>query len=269
MSFDPFAKYLIGIDPGPTQSSATKMVCPHGERRYVPESFVTLENSQFYEWLRSEIGSVDILVIEKPENFGMAGGSVLDTMLAVGRCSEIALVANVPVCYVHPRQKMAAAKVATKTQVNAVLKQEYGSGKTGKGTKKNPSLLYGIVDHEWSALAVGYTWSLFEFKEYLGDLDVQTIETVVVTGNDQPRERWRKERDNRRKQSNKDAVVVPPVAPRLAEGKCANPRCEGTSAPGSCKCAASYCRACHQPPGFCDCPEGFQSAGQGTPALPV
>lgn len=252
---------LIAIDPGPAQSAYVRMSIASGEWEVF--DFGTLENSLFMEWLDSMLFSAGAVAVEEPYNFGASGTPVFRTQLMVGRIvQETMQHRRLAVTLIHPRQKLSAVGVMKKSQLNGALRELYGDGsKTGKGTKSNPSQLYGIKDHEWSALAVGHTWIQWDAGLWKGDLDVQTLEPVVDAKDDEPRERWRKERDNKRRLKDKVERKAKPIESRqLADLLYEKAQLQRTY--------STYCRICAQVPGECTCRDGFQPASAPTAPVP-
>lgn len=256
---------LIAIDPGPTRSAYCEFMRVDPASIWVPTKFDTMENSLFLEWFSVHLMKAWFVAIEEPYNFGASGIPVFRTQLMVGRLvQEVMRRESIAVTLIHPSQKLSAVGVRKKTQLNQALRDIYGDGsKTGKGTKEFPSLLYGIKKHEWSALAVGHTWIQWDSGQWKSesDLDVQTLEPVVDAKDDEPRERWRKERDNKRRPKDKVEREAKPVESRqLADLLFEKAQLQRTY--------STYCRICAQVPGECTCRDGFQPASAPTAPVP-
>lgn len=104
------------------------------------------------------------VVIERIESLGMAvGDSVFRTCEWVGRFTQVASVWSAPVDYVYRRDEklcLCGDSRAKDANIRQALIDRYATFdmRTGRGTKKNPDVLYGFRADMWSALAVYTTW---------------------------------------------------------------------------------------------------------------
>lgn len=141
---------IMGIDPGPEQSASviwdtqTKRILGHSQA----------ENSLFkvgikIAWMD---GMFDVCAIEDVSYYGkVLNRSTFDTLKMIGRLQEILEPYSALVEYPSIAYHFCNSRRGVKTsQINKVLEDRYG----GKGIKKAPGPLYGIKEHEWSALAV-------------------------------------------------------------------------------------------------------------------
>ncbi len=141
---------ILGIDPGPEQSAS--VLWDTEEKRILGHS--QAENGLFKVGIKIawHEGEFEICAIEDVSYYGkVLNRSTFDTLKMIGRLLEIcdpytALVEFPSIAY-HFCNSRRGVKTS---QINKVLEDKYG----GKGTKKNPGPLYGIKEHEWSALSV-------------------------------------------------------------------------------------------------------------------
>jgi hypothetical protein len=138
---------IMGIDPGTEQSA---MVVWNNE---IVINHIQCSNIDFLQAMRNGTGkSVNHVVIEDVAFYGkVLNKSTFDTLKLIGRIQEIfpdkhSLVYFPDIAY-HFCNSRRGVNTA---QINKVLISRFGE----KGTKKNPGILYGIKEHEWSALAV-------------------------------------------------------------------------------------------------------------------
>lgn len=246
-------KRYISIDPGPASSAYCLWIDG------LPAQFGEMENSLFMEWLRSEVIFTEHVACEMistwvssniPQHF------VHYTLIAIGRIMQVVLQYDIPVTLIHTELKQRAIcghiRGTTKPMMNRAMIQIYGDGsKSGKGTKKAPGLLYNMSgSHHQSALQVGHT---FKTLYPLGDLDAETIvrysepveDGIPIEGrkgaprnlpagatSTAPLIDFRELTD----EVDGQEIEICDIGERLKAGKCANPACQGTIKPGSCKC---------------------------------
>lgn len=138
---------ILGIDPGTEQSAyviwdtETERIVDHGQ----------LKNRDF----RVEMYGINDqfkCVIEDVSFYGkVLNISTFETLKFIGRLQEIFWDRHTFVYFPDIAYHFCNSRRGVKTSnINAVLTARFG----GKGTKKNPGKLYGIKEHEWSALAV-------------------------------------------------------------------------------------------------------------------
>lgn len=158
---------VIGLDPGYKQSAIAVFNGTGVEQHFV------WPNAEVLEWLEeyrkvAEVGKA-ILVIEQMQMFRSAFGvgvEVFDSVRWAGRFEQM--------WYPRPTALLLRAKVRGHLQAikggDAAVRQglivRFGGYKdVAIGKKKTPGPLFGIVSHEWSALALAVTWwDLFRDK---------------------------------------------------------------------------------------------------------
>ncbi|MFA5379305.1 MAG: hypothetical protein WC455_26350 [Dehalococcoidia bacterium] len=144
---------ILGIDPGPEQSAgvvwdgafvACHIQKPNAEFR---EHLINLESLWPEGYQRPFI-----VAIEDVAYYGkVLNRSTFDTLKMIGRIQEIFDKNHACVFFPDIAYHFCNSRRGVNTaQINKVLVDRFG----GKGTKKNPGPLYGIREHEWSALAV-------------------------------------------------------------------------------------------------------------------
>lgn len=142
---------ILGIDPGPEKSAF--VVWNRKEGSIIDH--LQADNVAFRERLLEV--ECDICVVEDVVFYGkVLNNSTFETLRFIGRIQEIfndkcdtTSFPTYAYYFCNRRQGVSTA------QVNAVLRARFGE----KGTKKNPGKLYGIKEHEWSALAVAVYYS--------------------------------------------------------------------------------------------------------------
>jgi hypothetical protein len=146
----------MAIDPG-TRESAWLVY-----RGGVPQRFGIAANDELLAMLRAAADhlTLDVLVIEKIESYGMAvGAEVFDTVWWAGRFAEAAY--PVPVVML-PRRAVKLALCgdsrAKDANIRAALIDRFG-GSSAVGRKADPGPLYGIAKDVWSALAIACTYA--------------------------------------------------------------------------------------------------------------
>lgn len=146
---------IVGIDPGPTQSAAVVM-CTALARPIV--DMVQEPNDKFLAIMREyrEKLTPDVVAIEDVTYYGKTvGKDVFDMLKIIGRLQEVfngtSRLVPFPDIAVHFCGQRNGIKTSN---INQVLIARLG----GKGTKKAPGILYGIREHQWSALAVAQFW---------------------------------------------------------------------------------------------------------------
>lgn len=165
---------ILSIDPGTTKSAwliydTTGKVLSHG----IESNEETLQKVRF--WGR-RINSGDIdqpeqIVIEDIEGFGLAvGKETFRTILWSGRLIEAWQHGDSQIpFYLLTRRAVKLHLCGTNRAKDANIRQsildKFGDKQIAIGNKANPGPLYGITSHEWSALAVGITWTdLYELN---------------------------------------------------------------------------------------------------------
>lgn len=104
------------------------------------------------------------VVIERIESQGMlVGESVFRTCEWIGRFAQIAEDLGVHADFVYRRDEklcLCESSKAKDKNIRRALIDRYATfdKENGRGTKKNPDVLYGFTADAWSALAVYTTW---------------------------------------------------------------------------------------------------------------
>ena len=151
---------IFACDPGPVKSS----YCRYDTVAKKPVStFNTIDNKDFRlaEGL-SLLG--DRMVIEMVACYGMpVGEEIFETCVWIGQLKERAEVSGLFVDRMTRKEvklHLCGSSRAKDGNVIQVMRDRFGDGsKSGKGTKKCPSLLYGIKDDEWQALALAVAYA--------------------------------------------------------------------------------------------------------------
>jgi len=154
---------ILAIDPG---SEFSAVVLFDGSK--ILDHFI---------YMNQDVGDViegcdaDILAVEMVASYGMpVGATIFETCVWVGRFIERWFTTQVELPYMQIYRKdvkmhLCQSMRAKDSNIIQALKDRFGDytyGKTGKGTKKNPAMLYGVHDDEWQALAVAvYVYDTF------------------------------------------------------------------------------------------------------------
>lgn len=153
-------KTVLAIDPGYKESA---YVIWDGVSLLAKE---ILANSVFLDVLTALLQQPTFqgVACERVASYGMSvGKEVFETCFVTGRVWQTIQLrtpygvempfALVPRLYV--KQAICHDSRAKDSNINQALKDRFGKGKTGKGTKDDPSPLYGMNSHLWAALALG------------------------------------------------------------------------------------------------------------------
>lgn len=149
---------VTAIDPGPVRSA---YVTYDAEDRVI-DDFGIEANEDMLAFIHTCLpgGSVERLVIEKVESFGMAvGAEVFETVFWSGRFAEAAH--PVPVDRIGRKAikvHLCGSARAKDTNIRQALIDRFG-GSSAIGTKAAPGPLYGIKADIWAALAVAVTYT--------------------------------------------------------------------------------------------------------------
>ena len=151
---------IFAIDPGNVYSGW----CVLDIAAYKPVAFGKDENAAVLHALQAWAEETDIVVIERLQNFGMSvGRTVLETCEWVGRFTQAAETAGLPVDYVYRTEEkvnICHSSRANDTTIRQALADRfaYGTPNNGKGTKSAPGWFYGFRADIWQAYAVGVTF---------------------------------------------------------------------------------------------------------------
>jgi len=156
---------IYGLDPGPEQSAIVVYHAPR-EGPALVFKHQTLYNLELLAWLQHHAVEDALLVIEQIENMGMVvGASVFETVFWSGRFASRWEDANGGARWERlSRRKIKLALCgsmqAKDPNIRHALLDRWGSSRERAiGTKKVPGPLYGVVGHEWAALAVAVAWA--------------------------------------------------------------------------------------------------------------
>jgi hypothetical protein len=155
---------LRAIDPGSEES---------GFVEYDPDAGTILDYGVFDNeillarcWRERDPSEEHHLAIEMVDVFGMAGRTVFETCVWIGRFIEAWGAADYTRVTRHDvKMHLCHTKRSDDSMVRAALIARWGGhavaiGGKGRGKDKTPrGPLHGIATHAWSALAVAVTWS--------------------------------------------------------------------------------------------------------------
>lgn len=152
---------IFAIDPGNKMSAYAYIVMP---------GFKILEFGKVYnEELKHKLKSMlfdssplpDMVAIEMIASYGMAvGKDVFDTCVWIGRFAENVPSGTLKFIYRKDEKLTLCGNSRAKdgnimhALIDLYAKHDF---KTGKGTKKNPDVFYGVSADVWQAIAVGVT----------------------------------------------------------------------------------------------------------------
>lgn len=151
---------IFAIDPGNVYSGW----CVLNIATYEPLAFGKDDNAAVLRAMDAWSEQTDIVVIERLQNFGMSvGRTVLETCEWVGRFTQAAETAGLPVDYVYRTEEkvnICHSSRANDTTIRQALADRfaYGTPNNGKGTKNAPGWFYGFRADIWQAYAVGVTF---------------------------------------------------------------------------------------------------------------
>lgn len=138
---------ILGIDPGPTESSVVWLENGKVVRAADEPNEVVAH--------RVEHGT-EIVAIEDFVPYGIRlGHESMATLKWVGIFSWLAGSRAVVIPRPDVKQRMCDCRTAKDADVrDAIIHRYAATAKEAKGTKKQPGPLYGIQGHRWAALAV-------------------------------------------------------------------------------------------------------------------
>ena len=147
---------ILAIDPGDIESGYALIQMPdfkiieHGK----------INNQELIEKLPDLSSKAEEIAIEMIASYGMAvGKSVFETCVWIGRFLERMGKGT----YVYRKDEkmcLCGSMKAKDANIKQALIDRYAKFdyKTGKGTKKNPDVFYGVSKDVWSAIAIGVTY---------------------------------------------------------------------------------------------------------------
>tara|TARA_Y100000310_G_scaffold253561_1_gene260426 strand:- start:280 stop:801 length:522 start_codon:yes stop_codon:yes gene_type:complete len=152
---------ILAIDPGPEQSAW--IVWQTAASSVIDKA--TEANATLIERIRERefSGQPRFMIIEKVESFGMeVGASVFETVYWTGRFCEAWRKSPA-----HGFRRIGRKEVklticqsmkAKDKNIRWAIIDRFGGKEKAIGKKATPGPLYGVVRHEWSALALAVTW---------------------------------------------------------------------------------------------------------------
>jgi hypothetical protein len=146
---------ILGIDPGPNQSA--DVIWDSKENKIL--THFQGDNQIFIMRVKMAISQdcFDAVVVEDVAFYGkVLNRETFNTLKFIGRIQQLCWPCHHLIVFPDVAYHFCNSRRGVKqSQINAVLTDRFG----GKGTRKQPGILYGIKEHEWSALACAVYWS--------------------------------------------------------------------------------------------------------------
>jgi hypothetical protein len=146
---------ILAIDAGNTYSGVAIVELP--EFRLV--WFDKLPNEEIYDRIKNY--KIDEVALEMVACYGMpVGRDVFETCVWIGRFIEQLKDKKISFVYRKDEKMCLCGSLKAKDSnirqalINRYAKHDF---KTGKGTKKNPDVFYGVANDVWQAIAVAVT----------------------------------------------------------------------------------------------------------------
>lgn len=146
---------ILAIDAGNTYSGVAIVELP--EFRLV--WFDKLPNEEIYDRIKNH--NIDEVALEMVACYGMpVGRDVFETCVWIGRFIEQLKDKKISFVYRKDEKMCLCGSLKAKDSnirqalINRYAKHDF---KTGKGTKKNPDVFYGVANDVWQAIAVAVT----------------------------------------------------------------------------------------------------------------
>jgi hypothetical protein len=146
---------ILAIDAGNTYSGVAIVELP--EFRLV--WFDKLPNEEIYGSIKNY--KIDEVALEMVACYGMpVGRDVFETCVWIGRFIEQLKDKKISFVYRKDEKMCLCGSLKAKDSnirqalINRYAKHDF---KTGKGTKKNPDVFYGVANDVWQAIAVAVT----------------------------------------------------------------------------------------------------------------
>lgn len=146
---------ILAIDAGNTYSGVAIVELP--EFRLV--WFDKLPNEEIYGSIKNY--KIDEVALEMVACYGMpVGRDVFETCVWIGRFIEQLKDQKISFVYRKDEKMCLCGSLKAKDSnirqalINRYAKHDF---KTGKGTKKNPDVFYGVANDVWQAIAVAVT----------------------------------------------------------------------------------------------------------------
>lgn len=158
---------LLALDPGCTETGWV-LVEAEGDRITKIMLHGKTENEELLDKFSILLDRTDALddctvAIEMVASYGMPVGSeVFDTCVWIGRFFQFFIRIQKDPLFIYRKEEklhLCGSMKANDANIRQALVDKYAPGypNHGKGTKKEPSMLYGLKKDEWAALAVADT----------------------------------------------------------------------------------------------------------------
>lgn len=146
---------ILAIDAGNTYSGVAIVELPDFRLIW----FGKLPNEEIYDRIKNY--NIDEVALEMVACYGMpVGKDVFETCVWIGRFIE--QLKGHKISYVYRKDEkmcLCGSLKAKDSNIRQALINRYAKHdfKTGKGTKKNPDVFYGVANDVWQAIAVAVT----------------------------------------------------------------------------------------------------------------
>lgn len=146
---------ILAIDAGNTYSGVAIVELPDFRLIW----FGKLPNEEIYDRIKNY--NIDEVALEMVACYGMpVGKDVFETCVWIGRFIE--QLKGHKISYVYRKDEkmcLCGSLKAKDSNIRQALINRYAKHdfKTGKGTKKNQDVFYGVANDVWSAIAVAVT----------------------------------------------------------------------------------------------------------------
>jgi hypothetical protein len=146
---------ILAIDAGNTYSGVAIVELPDFRLIW----FGKLPNEEIYDRIKNY--KIDEVALEMVACYGMpVGRDVFETCVWIGRFIEQLKDKKISFVYRKDEKMCLCGSLKAKDSnirqalINRYAKHDF---KTGKGTKKNPDVFYGVANDVWQAIAVAVT----------------------------------------------------------------------------------------------------------------
>jgi len=146
---------ILAIDAGNTYSGVAIVELPDFRLIW----FGKLPNEEIYDRIKNY--NIDEVALEMVACYGMpVGRDVFETCVWIGRFIEQLKDKKISFVYRKDEKMCLCGSLKAKDSnirqalINRYAKHDF---KTGKGTKKNPDVFYGVANDVWQAIAVAVT----------------------------------------------------------------------------------------------------------------
>ena len=149
---------ILGIDPGP-EKCGVALYDTDECRALFADSGTPVE--LVLERIDRSLAMVDLVVVERVQSYGIAGGSLLRTAEVCGRFQQKALDVGLEVLLIYRRQVLRDLDVTGKGNRDSLVRHRLieihgGTREVACGKKSCPGPLYGVSGHAWQALGALY-----------------------------------------------------------------------------------------------------------------